>query len=245
MKQLFSFLASSLLLAGTAQAQATFNFGPQVGILGSTLHSTLPDLTERGGLEAGLRGALQVGHFAFQPAVLYSQRGFSRKEILVGGSGSRTTATRLNYLSIPLQLAYTQRTSGQGLQLFAGPYLGVLLGGRTEVNYGSSQAAGRVVATNTHTLDITPYSSSLPDYNFYARHLDLGAQAGLGYRLGGALLQLSYSLGLRSISPAEQYTVGGATYETDSPNYRNRSLQASLSYLFGSKGYATSARLTN
>jgi hypothetical protein len=240
MKHLFSLVAGSLLLVSSAHAQVTFSFGPQVGILRSTLHdaSDMPvDFRGRTGLEAGIKGVLQMGHFAFQPSVLYVQRGTQRYNLppLGGTFGGTRTNTRLDYLNVPLHLAYTQRTSGQGLQVFAGPYLAVLLGGRNEWSNGSSQETGQVVVTTEHTTSFSTSSSYMPDYNFYARRLDLGAQAGIGYRLGGALLQLSYSMGLRSLSPTEFYSTNGKTFEADSPNYRNRSVQASLSYLFGAK----------
>jgi hypothetical protein len=76
---------------------------------------------------------------------------------------------------IPLQFAYAQRTAGQGFQIFAGPYLGILLGGRNKLSYGSSQETSRVIVTNEHTSSISPYAVSVPDYNYYARRLDLGA----------------------------------------------------------------------
>jgi hypothetical protein len=234
MKHTLLLLTSSLLLAGAAHAQATFSFGPRVGITRSSVHGDLPNIRGRTGVEAGLTGALQVGHFAFQPAVLYAQRGFSRQETALGSPSQSVTNTRLDYLSIPLNLAYTQHSNGQGFQLFAGPYFGFLLGGHNELTYGNSQATGRVVATTTHTTSIGSSSLRVPDYNVYARRLDMGAQAGLGYRFGGALLQLSYGLGLHDVSAAEQYTIGRTTYESDTPNYRNRSWQVSLSYLLGS-----------
>jgi hypothetical protein len=240
MKHLFSFVAGSLLLVSSAHAQVTFSFGPQVGILRSTLHSTRDtptDLTGRTGLEAGLRGILQMGHFAFQPSVLYVQRGVKRYDLPAPGSpyGGIRTNTRLDYLNVPLHLAYTQRASGQGLQVFAGPYLALLLGGRNEVTYHNSQETGQVVGATEHTTNFSTSLSYTPDYNFYARRLDIGAQAGLGYRLGGVLVQLSYGMGLRSISPAEFYSFNGVAFETENPGYRNRSAQASLSYLFGPK----------
>jgi hypothetical protein len=242
MKHVFSLVAGSLLLVSSAHAQVTFSFGPQVGILRSTLYdaSDMPvDFRGRTGLEAGIRSVLQVGHFAFQPSVLYVQRGAQRYDLppLGGTSGGTRTNTRLDYLHAPLHLAYTQRANGQGLQVFAGPYLGVLLGGRNEETYdnGNERGTGQVVVTTEHTTSFSSFASYMPDYKFYARRLDLGAQAGIGYRLGGALLQLSYSMGLRSLSPTEFYSTNGKTFEADSPNYRNRSVQASLSYLFGAK----------
>lgn len=242
MKRTLLLLAGSLLLVGTAHAQATFHFGPQVGIVRSSVHNTLDDkytgLSARTGLEAGLLGSLQVGHFAFQPAVLYSQQGFVSQQVPSGGGQPYNTSTvRLNYLRIPLQFAYTQHAGGQGLQLFAGPYLGLLLGGRNEWDFNTSQATGKVVVTETHTQDVGfgYYSIRTPDYNYYGRRLNLGAQVGIGYRLGGALVQVSYSQGLRRVNSTEQYTISGLTSEVSSPNYRSRSVQASVSYLFGPK----------
>ena len=65
----------------------------------------------------------------------------------------------------------------------------------------------------------------------YARHLDYGLQAGLGYRRGALLLQATYRLGLRS--PGVATTRGGYSYE--GPTYYNRAVQVSLAYLFGPK----------
>jgi hypothetical protein len=243
MKHLFSLVAGGLLLAGTAHAQATLHFGPQVGFVRSTVYNTSSydpnDLSGHTGLEAGLAGSLQLGHFAFQPAILYSQQGFtSEQRPLAGGPVYNTTTTRLDYLRIPLQLAYTQHADGQGIQFFAGPYLGFLLGGRNKLDYGTGQATGGVVVTETNTEQFATgmniYTIRTPDYNFYGRRLDLGAQVGVGYRLGGALLQVSYSQGLRRINSVEQYALnGGNAFEVNSPNYRNRSVQVSLSYLLG------------
>lgn len=241
MKHFFSLLASGLLLAGTAQAQATMHFGPQVGFVRATVYNTSATnyyrLVGRSGLEAGLAGSLQLGHFAFQPAILYSQQGYASEQLpLAGGPAFGTATTRLDYLRVPLQAAYTQHATGQGLQLFAGPYLGFLLGGRTESSYGTNRATGGVVVTEAHTERISTGSSTIryPDYNFYGRRLDLGGQVGVGYRLGGALLQVSYSQSLRRVNATEQYAIdGGEPYDVPSPNYRPRSVQASLSYLLG------------
>lgn len=241
MKHFCSLLAGGLLLAGTAHAQAAMHFGPQVGFVRATVYNTSATsyyrLSGRSGLEAGLAGSLQLGHFAFQPAILYAQQGYTSEQLpLAGGPALSTATTRLDYLRVPLQVAYTQHADGQGLQFFAGPYLSFLLGGRTEADYGTKRATGEVVVTETHTERISTGYSSIryPDFNFYGRRLDLGGQVGIGYRLGGALLQISYSQGLRRVNAAEQYALdGGEPYEVASPNYRTRSVQASLSYLLG------------
>jgi hypothetical protein len=190
-------------------------------------------------------GSLQFGHVAVQPAVLFAQRGYTLTPTFFdsGFGGLTQTSVRLNYLSIPLQVAYVQHTNGQGFQLAAGPYVSFLVGGNSRSDYqfpfaGAQQQRNKVAAADVHTVDISPFSLQEPSYTVYSRRLDLGAQVGLGYRLGGALLQLSYSLGLRNVATTERYTIGGAlpAYETNNPAYRNRSFQASLSYLFGLKG---------
>ena len=245
MKPYSLLLAGGLLLTGITQAQTSFSVGPQIGGTYATVRpasgSWPADPVSRRGIEAGLTASLQRGHFAFQPAVLYTQRGYNRHFVSFdSGFPSSDTYVRFDYVNVPLRVAYTQHTTGRGFQVSAGPYVGLLVGGKTTTDYQSGyprgqQVTGRVVAAETHTVDISSSSLSTPDTNLYARHLDLGAQVGVGYRLGGALLQLSYSLGLRNVSPTEYYTVGGTKYEDTTPDYRNRSCQASLSYLFGPK----------
>jgi hypothetical protein len=136
-------------------------------------------------------------------------------------------------------VAYTQHTDGQGFQVSAGPYVSFLVGGKSVTDYqyngaGLSQQESAVVAADVHTTNISP-SSQVPDYTFYSRRLDVGAQVGLGYRLGGALLQVSYSRGVRNVATTERYTVGNnsPTYEMDNPAYRSRAFQLSISCLLG------------
>jgi len=243
MKRAFLFLGGGLLLAGAAQAQATFSVGPRIGGNVSTAHFAegTDKIASRWGFEAGVAGALRVGHVAVQPAVLFAQRGYTRTPAFYdsGFGGLTQTSVRLNYVTIPLQLAYTQHRDGQGLQVAAGPYVSFLVGGNTVDDYlfpfaGARQQQNTVAAADVHTVDISSSSFKEPDYTFYSRRLDVGAQAGLGYRLGGALLQVSYSQGLRRVNAAEQYAIdGGEPYDVASPNYRTRSVQASLSYLLG------------
>lgn len=243
---LLSLLAGSLLLTATAHAQTTFSVGPRVGGNVATAHFSGGNdkITSRLGFEAGVLGSLQFGHLAVQPAVLFVQRGYTRTPTFYdsGFGGLTQVSVRLNYLSIPLQVAYVQHTNGQGFQLAAGPYVSFLVGGNSRSDYyfpfaGAQQQRNTIAAADVHTGDISPTSLYEPTYTVYSRRLDLGAQLGLGYRLGGALLQVSYGLGLRNVATTERYTIGGRppVYDTDTPAYRNRSFQVALSYLVGTK----------
>ncbi len=242
MKHSLLFLAGGLLLAGTAHAQVTFSVGPRVGLSLSTVHFASNDNTTglRPGFEAGLQSSLQWGHFAFQPAVLYTQRGFAQdfnSDIDPGFSNLRANHVRLNYLSIPLLLAFTQRKDGTGFQVFAGPYVSMLLGGHRELDFTTGSTSDRVVAADRYEGISPSYNNfQLPDYTYYSRRFDVGVQGGVGYRLGQVMLQLTYGLGLRNLSSQKVFTIGPDTYTSEDTAYRNRSLQASLTYLFGSKG---------
>jgi hypothetical protein len=174
------------------------------------------------------------GHLAIQPAVQFAQKGYDQVVTSSFNPLITSNQVRLNYLAVPVNLAYTQHRDGQGAQVFAGPYVGVLLGGHyTSVTryppyilLPDITREGKVVAAESYTPSST-------DSNVYSRRVDAGLQFGLGYRYQGLLLQAAYGLGLTNqASVAEQLPGGGpAVY----PTYRNRAFQLSLAYLFRPK----------
>jgi hypothetical protein len=136
---------------------------------------------------------------------------------------------RLNYLTVPLNLAFTLGHAGQGLQVFAGPYVSLLVGGRFawQGHFASYQGSAPYDAEGSGKVEP---ANLIPDYaNLYSRRFDAGLQAGLDYRFGGLLVQAGYSVGLRNLGVPFQF--GSHTY--DSPAYYNQAFQASLSYLVG------------
>jgi hypothetical protein len=231
MKQLLSFVTGALL-AGTAQAQTTFSIGPRVGLNVSTIH--LADdygvpYTSRASFEAGLTSNIQRGHFALQPSVLFSQKGYDSSGSLTSYDSpvSYEEQVRLNYLTVPLNVAFTLGKNGQGLQVFAGPYVGILLGGNyTRQIHAEGYLGGPAIDTEI-SGKVKPASIVSDSDNKYSRRVDTGVQAGIGYRLRGFQLQAGYSLGLRNL--ATQYRTGSYSY--DGTAYRNRAWQVSLSYL--------------
>ena len=236
MKQLLSFVAGSLLLASTAQAQTTFSIGPRLGLNVSTAHLPVNyagPYTRRAGFEAGLTSNVQFGHFAFQPSVLFSQKGYatSGNQISIDTPVTYDEQVRLNYLTVPLNLAFTLGKDGQGLQVFAGPYVSALLGGNyaRQIHVAGGYLGGPALETEL-TGKVKPADIVSDSDNEYSRRFDMGLQAGIGYRLGGFQLQAGYSLGLRNL--ATQYR-GIYGYIYNEPSYYNRAWQVSLSYLVG------------
>ena len=252
--------ALSLAAASMAHAQAMFSIGPRVGLnIASASYNDAatgrggdPSFTTsyRTGFEAGATACLGFGRFAFQPSLLYSQKGFGLVTSYAWTTGNPAddksraldTKYRLNYLSLPLNFAYAQQDDGQGFQLFAGPYLACLLGGRYTTNITQTYVYSGAVFTGSEEGQVRgsgseqqpDYNTYLTDDNAYSRHLDFGVQGGLGYRRGAALLQVSYSQGVSNAGVRTGYVraTTEATTVTD-PNYRNRAFQVSLAYLFG------------
>jgi hypothetical protein len=235
MKHLLVLLGGGLLLAATAQGQATFSVGPRVGLNVSTAHFPVdygPSYTSRAGFEAGLTSNVQFGHFALQPSILFSQKGYSNAGALVGLATVVTYSeqVRLNYLTVPLNLAFTLGKAGQGLQVFAGPYVSLLLGGHYKRQIHSGGYIGGPTYDTEVSGKVKPADIVSDGYYKYSQRFDTGLQAGVGYRLGGFLLQASYSLGLRNLATQFQ-GYDGRLY--DNSEYYNRAWQVSLSYLVG------------
>ncbi|GAB3721184.1 hypothetical protein GCM10027594_01490 [Hymenobacter agri] len=233
-----------LLVGGAARGQqASLSFGPRVGLNLATYHSAQLANSEtrgyRAGFEAGLAGTVGFGHLALQAAVLYAQRGATSHAEVTSytgtGPGVGTTFdghSRLNYLTVPVALAYTQHTDGQGAQVFAGPYFGLLLNGRYD-NTITPQGAASINASGA----ITPVNNAGPDLatntgGAYTRRFDAGLQGGVGYRYHGLLVQASYSLGLLNLAPSYTYNMVPVSSR---PHY-NRAFHATLTYLFALKG---------
>jgi hypothetical protein len=261
-------LVSTLLGATAAQAQVTFGIGPRIGLnlsKGKFSEAYAPSLPNhdvptryRSGVEAGLVASVGFGHFALQPALLYSQKGFAiqdtHQDVMTSSNYGTTIyelshddTYRLNYLTLPLNFTYAQHAGGQGFQLFAGPYLSWLLSGQWQIHTKREERIGPSfysIEETSYKGEFVPYDEEYVHANGllprpgkqYSRRLDAGVQFGLGYRLGGALLQVGYSLGLQNQAVGREvsyYGSSGSATKVVGPKYYNRAFHVSLSYLFG------------
>ena len=128
---------------------------------------------------------------------------------------------------------YSHRPKGQGLQVFAGPYVGFLLGGRYTSSqsgrYGSGASRGQ---SNEGDVKAGDTFNNRPGEAYVSRGVDAGLQGKLGYGLaGGFQVQASYSQDLRNLGAAYAPGVTSAT----PPTYRSNAFQPSTAYLFGLK----------
>ncbi|UOQ96823.1 PorT family protein [Hymenobacter sp. 5317J-9] len=226
-----------------AQSQTNVSIGPTIGLNVSTApysERRTYTTTYTTGLEAGVVASINQGHFALQPALLISQKGFGINDNYTDDSYGQVTiiatkATyRLNYLALPLNLAYTQLEDGQGLQAFVGAFAGLLLGG--DYSSGTSysvrtphSATGGYSNVSGNVAGGDYFSNSVGDKTYYSRRYDFGVQGGLGYRQGQLQMQLGYSLSLRNLGADYKFGNGSTA---PGPSYRNRAFNLSLAYLF-------------
>ena len=133
----------------------------------------------------------------FNTGILYSIKGFKMEY------GSENSTTSLNYLDIPLNVAY-KFSLGESSNFFvqAGPYLAYALSGKSK------------------------YGDESEDIDFEAdgiKRMDFGLGIGAGIELGPIVPSVSYQLGLSNLNDDSE----------DDTTVKNKVLQFSIAYMFG------------
>ncbi|MCB2379972.1 PorT family protein [Hymenobacter sp. BT635] len=242
-------LVALVAAASGATAQTTYRIGVRVGgnlaatsTEGSTAQA-VPNASswyEKAPIFTGQAGlVLEVarGNFAFQPALLFSQKGTKIK----GGSTVRDpetgyefrregqTTARYNWLEMPLNFVYTL-PGNTGLQVFAGPYVAVGVGGsaKTTINNTTTDPGATTVPVTRYTSTIAyasgeANSTAISIRDFHSRRFDTGFNVGVGYRRGPVQLQAGYGIGLVNL----YYSKAGGN--TDQSGY-NRVAQLTGTY---------------
>jgi hypothetical protein len=242
-------LVGSLLLTATtvASAQTAFRLGVRGGLNRAVttvaaasngsdyFYNYSADKSALYSWQAGLVAELTRGKFALQPGLQFSQKGEKFTTAITGGGTgggqySETVSTnRYNWLELPLNLVYTLH-GDHGLQLFAGPYVALAVGGRqqgtTYPYYG--------LAIDSRPFDFDTQISYGSGTN--NRRLDVGVNFGVGYRQGPVQVQLEYGLGLRNLHQGSQVMrpawpdLPQANFEADAAY--NRVAQLTGTYFF-------------
>jgi hypothetical protein len=207
MKRLTTHLFAALLFsAAAASAQTTFQLGVRGGLnralttvdaassaTGLNTYEHSADKAAIYAWQAGLVLEAAFGKFAVQPALIFSQKGerFNTNVYyngLGGGFAARSSTTnRYNWLELPINFVYTLH-GDHGLQLFAGPYVAMGVGGRQT---GTSYFA----APNIHYAPYEFDNKVTYGPNTSNRRFDAGVNFGLGYRQGPVQVQASFGLG--------------------------------------------------
>lgn len=249
-------LATSLLLvalifgAATVSAQTTFRIGVRAGInrtlttvesdgnyTAGHLYSYATDKQALVSWQAGLAGEIRYQNFALQPALIFSQKGdkLSFREYAASTAYGVTTKTvtstnRYNWVELPINVVYTLR-GDHGLQLLAGPYVALAVGGTSKGDTSGYNSQG---TQQTESFDEPVRFGA----DSYYRRFDMGLNFGVGYRQGPLQVQLSYAVGLLNLHQVNLATVAPSLpyyailhqYQADAA--RNRVAQVTGTYFF-------------
>lgn len=227
---MFSLCLLSCFAAGAAQAQTRVSFGPRVGgNLSSATFNALNQASGGGsslslsrsslpGVQVGMGASIGSGPWTLQPALMFSQKGLKQTATASESFAGETVTldlrvtSRINYLELPVNVVYTLGADGQGVQLFAGPYVAVGVGGKADytekitstnpTSFFNLEASGsQGYAFGNTFAEPDPNGANTVDVDARARRLDAGFNAGVGYRTGPFQAQLGYAFGLRNAQP--------------------------------------------
>jgi hypothetical protein len=240
MAKLTYLLAAALVAANAASAQTTWSIGLRGGANYAT--STLQDGGRSGGSypynyssdksalyawQGGIVLEARRGNLAFQPALIFSQKGEKLQTAatisgVAGTTYSRTTSTnRYNWLELPLNVVYTP-FDNHGFQVFAGPYAAVAVGGRQRGTTTDYSLRGWESYPNTTNFN-TPakYGTGTPNQRF-----DAGFNVGVGYRQGQLQVQLGYGIGLVNLRSTREQPSSFHNFDADVAHNRVAQLTA-------------------
>lgn len=218
-------LPALVLAATAASAQTTYRLGVRAGLNRANVTQEAPNRNDYPGFTfsqqktARFSGQLGViAEAARGPLALQTGLVFSHKGTVIHGqltmpssinpqytlSRDGRTVARYHWLEVPLNLVYSPGKSG--LQLFAGPYVAIGVGGNaaTVIDNRSEDPAVPVQEAVTRYTDVIEYGPQKPESGpirlsargYYSKRFDAGINAGIGYRRGPMQLQLGYGYGL-------------------------------------------------
>lgn len=196
----------------------------------------------------GLAANIGSGHWAVQPALLFTQKGVRQKITASYSYGNIDVQendqvdSRVHYLELSINVVYSLGANGEGFQVFAGPYVALGVGGRASYSLdistndptfsSDSYHGSQPYAFGNTFVEPDPNSNNPVDVDARLRRFDAGINAGVGYRRGPVQVQLGYGLGLLNVQP--DYP---ASYQIDNTKGYLRTGQLTATYFFptGSK----------
>ena len=262
----FLLLLGGLSAATASQAQTRISIGPRLG--GNLATGTFSSFDQsalagtdysysRGsllGVQVGVAASIGSGHWAVQPALVFTQKGLRQKLTASYSFGVLTAQEndqidcRVHYLELPINVVYSLGRDGEGFQVFAGPYVAIGVGGQANYSLsvvtndpnfpGYSDNGSQQFSFGNTFVEPDPNSTNSSGIDARARRFDAGINAGVGYRRGPVQVQLGYGLGLLNVQPDNpDGSLGGSgTYQADNTKGYLRTLQLTATYYFPTAG---------
>lgn len=219
------FFAALMFSTTLVSAQSS---GMQFGILGGVNFQNLNGKDYSGnklendmivGFHAGVNVLIPIApEFYFQPGLLFSTKGATNENVVLGTT--ITTTTNLSYIELPINLVYRGELGNGFVLVGFGPYVGYGIGGKVSVEGGSVTLENDVEFKSVVETDdelLTPYFKAF----------DAGANVFAGYEMaGGLFMQLNAQLGLLNINPEDKRIID------DESSVKNTGFGLSLGYRF-------------
>jgi len=193
---------------------------------------------------------------SLQPGLLYSNKGVSYDmEKMLKHINSQINPTsdltnydgyfrlNYNYIELPIHVAYKVKN----LQVYAGPYVAVGIGGRLRHDF-SYELHGKKFDSNDHyekdpytlkpvydEVDQKEFNDALDDEDIFRlyRGFDAGINFGFGYQINRILINAGYSLGLVNMAPDFDKSIRNKDYHhSENIIQKNRVITFSVSYFF-------------
>jgi hypothetical protein len=202
-----TFFCLVFLCLFSAQSFAQAKFGVKVGVNSTRIGVNYNDSDDEKAYKDALKSKLGLtlglaAEFGFsdalslQSGLMLANKGY-KLEMEEDGESIKAK-TSVNYLEIPLNLAYNMG----GFQVHAGPYLGFGLFGKskTEYNFGGESESDEEKFKFKNSVKESDFDDLKEDEDFM-RRLDYGLNLGVGYRVGPALINATYAWGLANTIP--------------------------------------------
>ncbi len=228
MKKGLKLIALVVLVSIVSQSIAQTKFGIKGGVnLANMAFKDMGDMTKKMAPSFHLGGIVQIGvteSFCIEPGLFLSGKG-CKMETSATNSGVTITGKSSilpMYLEIPLNAMYKMDLGSAKLEVFAGPYFGFGVAGKTKVEY---TASGLPSGVTLASLGLNDESNSIKygtKDDSDLKKTDFGLNMGVGFESKSLFFRLQYGMGLSDLSPV-----------SSSDNYiKNRVIGLSVGFLF-------------
>lgn len=189
------FLVGILTILCVSATFAQVRFGVTAGLNTSNYSGDVENSKFKAGLQAGVVMDLAISQsFSIIPELLFSQRGSKYDANVLGVKFSASET--LNYLQLPINAAYKFDVGyGSKVFVFAGPYLGYAISGKTKLSAsvgGEKGSESESIKFGSGTSETNPF--------------DFGLNVGVGYQYQRIFFKLQYNQGLISLSNVDNYS---------------------------------------
>jgi len=178
-----------------------------------------PETAFKPGFHFGIVSVTELSEsIDLRSSLLFNSKGVSSGDV----EGDDYDRIAFNYVELPVNLVFNL---DEGFNLFAGPYLGVGVGGKNKFKFDGEKGE----------IDLVPSANEV-DYNDFLadeapfRRIDYGFNVGVGYSLDQMMINLGYSHGLSNLNVDVTNVPFTGDVSADDNKFFNQVVSLSLIY---------------